>query len=329
MKLGTILHNGRRELVAALGEDKALLLRPLLAEAGLAEAGLSMNDFIEAGAPALDAARLILARADLPASYVLSAEGLDWLAPQPRPSKILGVAFNNMGIRKAAFRDPGVPNFFLKAPSSLTGHGKPIIVRKHYGETIPELELAGVIGKRLKDATVEEAREAIFGFGIINDITSHGLKFQLDSISTSRSSDLLRPFHLAWRRQHGEEDRDVHYVYHARSKASDTFGPMAPWITTADEVADPNNLSVTGWFNGEVFAEDSTSNYRFKVEEVVAEASRYFTLEPGDMFCFGTSARGNEKFPHGHRSVNLHETQGEVSVEISGLGRLSNPVILE
>src|SRR5690606_2625733 len=109
MKLGTILHNGRRELVGACGEDKAVLLRPLLAEAGLAEAGLSMNDFIEAGAPALEAARAILARSDLPASYVLSTDGLDWLAPQPRPSKILGVAFNNMGIRKAAFRDPGVP----------------------------------------------------------------------------------------------------------------------------------------------------------------------------------------------------------------------------
>jgi len=329
MKLGTILRDGRQELVAALADDKAILLRSLLDEAGLGQAGQSLNDFIEAGDAALAAAKTILLRPDLPAVSVLSVENLDWLAPQPRPSKILGVAFNNMGIRKAAFRDPGVPNFFLKAPSSLTGHRKPIVIRKHYGETIPELELAGIIGRRLKDATVEEARAALFGFGIINDITSHGMKFQLDSISTSRSSDLLRPFHLNWRRQHGEDDRDVHYVYHARSKATDTFGPMAPWITTADEVENPNNLAVTGWFDGEVFAEDTTSNYRFKVEEVVAEASRYFTLEPGDMFCFGTSARGNERFPYGHRSVNLHEMQGEVAVEIAGLGRLCNPVILE
>lgn len=329
MKLGTVFHNGRRELVAARGEAEAVLLRLPLEEAGLPQAGLSLNDFIEAGPAALDATRKILARTDLPQGHVLAVDGLDWLPPQPRPSKILGVAFNNMGIRKAAFRDPGVPNFFLKAPSSLTGHGKPIVIRRHYGETIPELELAGVIGSRLKDATPEQAKAAIFGFGIINDITSHGLKFGFDSISTERSADLLRPFHLEWRRQHGAEDRDVHYVYHARSKATDTFGPMAPWITTADEVSDPNNLSVTGWFDGEVFAEDSTSSYRFPVEEVVAEASRYFTLEPGDMFCFGTSARGNEKFPHGHRSVNLHERQGEVTVEIEGLGRLSNPVILE
>src|SRR5690606_17489056 len=121
---------------------KAVLLRPLLADAGLPDAGLSLNDFIEAGAAAMDAARAILARTNLPQAAVLAVEGLDWLPPQPRPSKILGVAFNNMGIRNAAFRDPGVPNFFLKAPSSLTGNGKPIVIRKDYGETIPELELA-------------------------------------------------------------------------------------------------------------------------------------------------------------------------------------------
>lgn len=329
MKLGTIFHDGRRELVAAYDKSHALLLRPLLEEAGLPQAGLSMNDFIEAGPAAVDTANTQLARTDLPDTLLLSIEDLDWLPPQPRPSKVLGIAFNNMGIRKAAFRDPGVPNFFLKAPSCLTGHGKPVIIRKHYGETIPELELGGVIGRRLKDASVEEARAAIFGYTIINDITSHGLKFSLDSISTARSADLLRPFHLEWRRQYGSEDRDVHYVYHARSKAADTFGPMGPWITTADEIDDPNNLSVKGWFDGEIFAEDSTSNYRFRVEEVVAEASRYFTLEPGDVFCFGTSARGNSNFPHGHRSVNLHERQGEIAIEISGLGRLTNPVVLE
>lgn len=329
MKLGTILHRSRPELVASLDRDRVALLRPLLEQQGLAEAGRSMTDFITAGEPALAAVRSSLRDPSLPGSVLLPLAGLDWLPPQPRPSKILGVAFNNTGIRNAAFRDPGVPNFFLKAPSSLIGDGKPIMIRQHYGETIPELELAGVIGQRLKDATPGQARAALFGFGIINDVTSHGLKFGLDSISTARSADLLRPFHLQWRRQYGPEDRDVHYVYHARSKATDTFGPMAPWITTADEVPDPNNLPVTGWLDDEVFAQDNTANYRFRVEEVVAEASRYFTLEPGDLFCFGTSARGNEKFPHGHRSVNLQESPGRISIEIGNLGRLSNPVVLE
>nr|WP_279327434.1 fumarylacetoacetate hydrolase family protein [Chelativorans petroleitrophicus] len=232
-----------------------------------------------------------------------------------------------MGIRKSAHRDPGVPNFFLKAPSCLTGHNKPIIIEEHFGDTIPELELAAVIGRRCRKISVEEARDAIFGYTITNDVTSHGLKFGLDSIATTREPDLIRPHHLAWRKRHGDDDRDVYFVYHARSKATDTFGPMGPWLTTADEVADPNNLEVKGWFDGEPFAVDSTSSYRFRIEEVVAEASRYFTLQPGDVICFGTSAKGVGKFPNGHRSVNMHKLAGVIDIEIEGLGRLSNPVV--
>lgn len=322
MKFGTINHQGKPALVVRQGED-VVLLSALYAAAGLGAAPASMNDLIEGGAEELARARKALA-ASAPGAVIADP---DWLPPQPRPSKILGVAFNNMGIRKAAHRDPGVPNFFLKSPSCLTGHGKPVVMEQHYGETIPELELAGIIGKRCRKISVEEAREAIFGYTITNDITSHGLKFGLDSIATTREPDLIRPHHLGWRNRHGEDDRDVYFVYHTRSKATDTFGPTGPWITTADEVADPNNLKVEGWFDGEPFAVDSTSSYRFKIEEVVAEASRYFTLEPGDMICFGTSAKGTAKYPNGHRSVNLHRLKGVMDVEIEGLGHLTNPVV--
>jgi len=92
-------------------------------------------------------------------------------------------------------------------------------------------------------------------------------------------------------------------------------------------VADPNALEVKGWFDGEPFAVDSTASYRFKIEEVIAEASNYFTLEPGDVICFGTSAKGVGKFPNGHRSVNMHAMSGVIDIEIEGLGRLSNPVV--
>lgn len=323
MKFGTIVHHDKPALVAADG-DRVLLLADLYAAAGFADAPRTMNDLIEGGAAELDRARKALTAA---ASVAPLEAEIDWLPPQPRPSKVIGVAFNNMGIRKSAHRDPGVPNFFFKAPSCLTGHTKPIVMEEHYGETIPELELAGVIGRRCRNLTVEEARAAIFGYTIVNDVTSHGLKFGLDSIATTREPDLIRPHHLGWRNLHGDDDRDVYFVYHARSKASDTFGPMGPWITTADEVADPNALEVKGWFDGEPFAIDNTSSYRFKIEEVVAEASRYFTLEPGDVICFGTSAKGVGKFPNGHRSVNLHKLTGVLDIEIEGLGHLTSPVV--
>ncbi len=323
MKIGTIDHSGRPALVARR-DGNVVLLSELYRSAGLGSAPATMNDLIEGGADALTLARRAL---DEGTATPLDEAAIDWLPPQTRPSKIIGVAFNNMGIRKSAHRDPGVPNFFLKAPSCLTGHKKPIIMEEHFGDTIPELELAAVIGRRCRKISVEEARDAIFGYTITNDVTSHGLKFGLDSIATTREPDLIRPHHLAWRNRHGEDDRDVYFVYHARSKATDTFGPMGPWLTTADEIADPNALEVKGWFDGEPFAVDSTASYRFRIEEVVAEASRYFTLEPGDVICFGTSAKGVGKFPNGHRSVNMHQLSGVIDIEIEGLGRLSNPVV--
>ena len=323
MKFGTINHNGRQALVVRKGED-VVLLSELYQAAGLSDAPQTMNDLVEGGEAQLARARQAIETASAAA---LDEGGLDWMAPQTRPSKIIGVAFNNMGIRKSAHRDPGVPNFFLKAPSCLTGHNKPVIIEEHFGDTIPELELAAVIGRRCRKIAAQEAREAIFGYTIANDVTSHGLKFGLDSIATTREPDLIRPHHLAWRKRHGEDDRDVYFVYHTRSKATDTFGPIGPWLTTADEVADPNALEVKGWFDGEPFAVDSTSSYRFKVEEVIAEASRYFTLEPGDVICFGTSAKGVGKFPNGHRSVNMHKLSGVIDIEIEGLGRLSTPVV--
>jgi 2-keto-4-pentenoate hydratase/2-oxohepta-3-ene-1,7-dioic acid hydratase in catechol pathway len=323
VKLGTINYQARPALVA-MKRGGVVLLSELYESAGLGSAPATMNDLIERGDAEVTKARQAV---ELGEGQALDEGGIDWLPPQMRPSKVLGVAFNNMGIRKSAHRDPGVPNFFLKAPSCLTGHGKPVIMEEHYGETIPELELAAVLAKRCRNISVEEARGAVFGYTITNDVTSHGLKFGLDSIATTREPDLIRPHHLAWRNRHGEDDRDVYFVYHTRSKATDTFGPIGPWLTTADEVANPNSLEVKGWFDGEPFAVDSTASYRFKVEEVIAEASRYFTLEPGDIICFGTSAKGVGKFPNGHRSVNMHKLSGVIDIEIEGLGRLSNPVV--
>lgn len=322
MKLGTIHHEGRPALVAKHGRS-VVLLSDLYRSAGLGDAPRSINDLVEGG----PAERARARRTGTGNGRRARRSLLDWLAPQTRPSKIIGVAFNNMGIRKSAHRDPGVPNFFLKAPSCLTGHNKPVVIEEHFGDTIPELELAAVIGRRCRKIGVEEARDAIFGYTIANDVTSHGLKFGLDSIATTREPDLIRPHHLAWRKRHGEDDRDVYFVYHARSKATDTFGPMGPWLTTSDEIADPNKLEVKGWLDGKPFAVDSTSSYRFRIEEVVAEASRYFTLEPGDVICFGTSARGVGEFPNGHRSVNMHRLTGTIDIEIEGLGRLSNPIV--
>ena len=200
-------------------------------------------------------------------------------------------------------------------------------MRDYYGATIPECELAAVIGRRGKDLSPADALDHVFGYTIMNDVTSHEMKFAMDSVAVTRPPEIWSPYMSAWRNTHGEDDRDLYFVYHARSKGADTFGPCGPWLTTADQVPDPNSLEIRAWVDGEQFAVDNTSSYRFTIQEVIAEASRFFTLEPGDLFSFGTTARGVGRFPHAHRNVDLCKRTGTIEIEIEGLGRLANPVV--
>ena len=251
---------------------------------------------------------------------------IDWAPPIVNPSKILGVAFNNKELMKKAHKDPGVPNYFLKPPSALQAHEKPIIVDPDWGAVIPEPEICAVIGKRAKHISEEEALNYVFGYMIHNDVTSHGLKFQKDSIAVTYDKDMARPEFYTWRNLNGPDDTDAFYVYHTRSKGTDTFGPMGPWLTTSDEVPDPNNLNVIGYLDNEIFTEDHTSNYRFSVEKCISEASKYFTLEAGDLISFGTTGKGAGRFPRGHKSLLLGEETGSIHISIDNLGTLSNPI---
>ena len=161
---------------------------------------------------------------------------------------------------------------------------------------------------------------------IHNDVTSHGLKFQKDSIAVTYDKDMARPEFYTWRNLNGPDDTDAFYVYHTRSKGTDTFGPMGPWLTTSDEVPNPNNLNVMGYLDDEIFTEDHTGNYRFSVEKCISEASKYFTLEVGDLISFGTTGKGAGRFPRGHKSVLLGKEIGSIRISIDTLGTLSNPI---
>ena len=339
MQLGSILVGDRETVIVNAGDGRAATLRDFYAAAGLGTGPDTINALIESGAA--EWSRIRKAFQDLTAFRqktrsgpcsetwpgLLDTNSADWLPVNPRPGKIFGVAFNNRALMRTAHKDPGVPNFFLKPPSSLQGHGKPIEIRDCYGATIPECELAAVIGRRGKDVATSEALDHVFGYTIMNDVTSHEMKFGMDSVAVTRPPEIWSPYMSAWRNSHGEDDRDLYFVYHARSKGADTFGPCGPWLTTADEVPDPNSLEIRAWVDGEQFAVDSTSSYRFTIQEVIAEASRFFTLEPGDLFSFGTTAKGVGRFPHAHRNVDLSKRTGTIEIEIEGLGRLANPVI--
>jgi 2-keto-4-pentenoate hydratase/2-oxohepta-3-ene-1,7-dioic acid hydratase in catechol pathway len=129
----------------------------------------------------------------------------------------------------------------------------------------------------------------------------------------------------------GPGDADgVRYVdswvsYPARYKGADTFGPLGPWVVTADEIPDPHALRVQCRHDGRLITDDSTGNLRFSVAEVISFASRYLTLEPGDVIAMGTALRASAG-GGAVQNVDLVRLGGLIEVEIERIGVLSNPV---
>lgn len=323
MKFGTVNIDGKSRPVVAGSDGAPRLLSDVCEMAGV-PAPATILDLVETAGDDSRVRDAVATHVDKTSPI---AGPIDWAAPVTRPSKIIGVAFNNRELVKKAHIDPGVPNFFLKPPSALTGQGHPICVDPAWGAVIPEPEVCAVIGRRTKNVSEEDALSCIFGYSIMNDVTSHGLKFGKDSIAITYDPDMARPEFYKWRHLHGDDDRDAYYVYHTRSKGTDTFGPMGPWLITRDEIADPNDLKVVADIDGEVFAEDHTSNYRFSIQACVAEASRYFTLEPGDVITFGTTGKGKGRFPRGHKNILMGEMSGTIGIEVEKIGRLENPIV--
>lgn len=245
-----------------------------------------------------------------------------WLPPLARPGKVIGVAMNNSAFAGPSYRYFETPAYFMKSPSALIGHGEPIIMREEYGLTHPEPELACVIGRRASHLDVATARDVIFGYTIINDITSVGLKDE-DSLHLEFTNPNPGQTPAPWRRARDDHDWDVFLTYHFRSKCTDTFGPIGPWITTADAVPNPDALGVRAWLGDRQIAEDSTANLSFSIAQVLAHLTRYATLEPGDIVHFGTAIDPRR---YALREANILRDPSDIRIEIDGLGTLTNPV---
>lgn len=316
MKLGTIRHNGTPTVIGRVDDTH-----------GVALGFTWMEDLIAGGDAALDAAQNLIDAAAAGSAELIDLTSVDWMAPNPKASKILGCAVNNRKLNEVAYRPMKSPMFFTKGRSALTGHNKDIEILARHGRTIPEPEPVIVFGKDAKNVDPENIMDHVFGYTITNDCTASGIKFGEDSIALNQKPELIFPHHMEWRHRF-EEDNYIYFVYHARSKAADTFAAMGPWITTKDEIRNPNDLRVRGYVDGELFADDSTANYFFPIETVLAEASIWFTMELGDCVHCGTAVKGTEKYPKGNLGVDLRQFS-TTEVEIEGLGRLSNKIKAE
>jgi 2,4-diketo-3-deoxy-L-fuconate hydrolase len=244
-----------------------------------------------------------------------------WHPPVRRPHKICGVAMNNSASDARKISAPDHPMFFLKAASSLIGHLEPIVVRDYYGSVHPEPELAVVIGRECKDVAAADALDCVYGYTILNDMTGNGM----------RAEDMVHYYALYPSKDDPNvvERREQHLSYAGRYKSTDTFGPMGPWLVTKDEVPDPHALDVKAWHKDEVIAEDSTAYYTYGVPQMIAFITRFHTLWPGDVISMGTAFRPSANAKRSLHTANITARGGPVSVEISGLGRLENPVVKE
>lgn len=242
-----------------------------------------------------------------------------WLPPV-RPAKILCIALNNRAMDEDRITAPDHPAFFLKSPTSLIGHGQPIVIRPDYGLVHPEPELAVVIGARLKDADLREAELGIFGYTILNDVTSVGMRledhFHFRFAVPDKGVD------------NGFRVEEHHTTYAGRYKSADTFGPIGPVIVTADEVDDPTDLRIRCTVDGELVQDDRTSSYRYGPAEAISFISRYQTLLPGDVVSLGTAIDKN-RAQRPLASVDLRQAPREVSVTIEGIGTLTSTITLE
>lgn len=199
--------------------------------------------------------------------------------PLPRPVNIDCMARNYL---EDPDRTPSPINAFLKTPNSIIGHEDTMVLPDVAATCFEgEAELAVVIGKRARNVPAAEAMDHVFGYTNLIDGSARGLPPRQNAFY--------------------------------QMKARETFCPIGPFIVTADEVPDPQNLAVRLWTNGALMQDFTTRDMAYDISRCIEFVSSVHTLEPGDLIATGTTHGGLHPFMDGDR----------VELEVEGLGRLS------
>ncbi len=209
----------------------------------------------------------------------------------PRPGKIVCVGLNYRDhAEEQGVELPEAPLLFAKFTTSLIGPGDAIVIPPVVTKCDYEAELGVVLGATVKQVSKENALEAVAGYLAANDVSARDLQFG-----------------------------DGQWT---RGKSPDTFCPVGPLVPAA-EVPDPHALPIRAILNGEVVQESTTANLVFGVDEVISYASQTATLEAGDLILTGTPA-GVGIF---RKPPRLLQPGDEITIEIDGVGSLTNPVV--
>ncbi len=213
--------------------------------------------------------------------------------PISRPGKIVCVGLNYRDHAEEQGTElPAAPLLFAKFTTSLIGPGDPIVIPSVVTRCDYEAELGVVLGATVRNVSKENAFEAVAGYVVANDVSARDLQFA-----------------------------DGQWT---RGKSPDTFCPVGPLVPAAD-VSDPHALGIRAILNGETMQDSSTANLIFGIDEVISYASQTSTLEAGDLILTGTPA-GVGVFRDPPR---LLQPGDEITIEIDGVGSMTNPVEAE
>jgi len=216
------------------------------------------------------------------------------LAPIPRPQKLIciGLNYRDHAI-ESNMEIPKLPTVFNKFATSVIAPGDAVVLPKVSEKPDYEAEFAFVIGKGGRNIAADNWQDHVIGYTIINDVSARDIQ-----LATSQ-----------W----------------LMGKTFDTFAPMGPYITTADEIADPHNLNISLDLNGVTLQNSNTRELIFKIPELVAYLSSVFTLETGDIVSTGTPAGVG----FARKPPILLKAGDNMVVKVEGLGELENPVVAE
>ena len=193
-----------------------------------------------------------------PASLPLVEGSPRYGVPVAGIGKFIAIGLNYADhAKEAGLEPPPEPIFFTKAISCLTGPNDPVMIPKDSQKTDWEVELGIVIGKTCRYVEQADALDHVAGYVLANDVSERAFQKELGS---------------QW----------------DKGKGCDTFGPVGPWLVTADEVGDPQTLDMFLDVNGTRMQTGNTATMIFPVAECIAYVSRFITLHPGDLLITGT-----------------------------------------
>lgn len=297
MRLVTFLKRGR-PTPGLISEDGSEVIDLTIAAP---RAGADLTAIIEGQEHALDALSQALRTRKTGARRSLARTRL--LAPIPNPRRNIfcvgrnyydhAEEFHASGYDASAGKTavPDVPIFFTKASTTIIGPGAPIPGSADKTRTVDyEVELAVVIGKGGRRISKRAAYDHVFGYTIINDVTSRDLQQR----------------HRQW----------------FLGKNFDGFCPMGPWLVTADEVGDVRKLEVKTWVNGELRQNASVRHLIFDIPTLIQTLSAVMTLLPGDIIATGTPSGVGLGF----KPPRFLKKGDIVTLEITRLGKLENPI---